>query len=106
MCVLVLLKSFNCVYLCLKFNIDNAINECIKQTAHLFKLNAKIICLFKTFKQNESQILVKVHCIAEKLDDNTNKVTNNEKTSENIITFNFLIKLMSSSFFTDSKPSS
>ena len=76
----------------------------MKQTVHLFKLNIKIIYFFKTFKQNKSQMLIKVCCIAEKLDDNINEVTDNEKTSKNIIIFNFLVKLMSSSFFTNSEP--
>ncbi len=51
-------------------------------------------------------MLIKVYCVAEKLDDNINEVINNEKISENIILFNFLIKSMSSNFFIDSKLSS
>jgi len=70
---------------------------------HLFKLNTKIICLFKTLKQNKSQMLVKVCCVAEKLDDDINKVINDKKNSENITNLNSLIKSVSSSFFTDSK---
>jgi len=50
LCISVLLKSLNYTYLCLKFNINDVINEHIKQTVHLFKLNTKIICLFKTLK--------------------------------------------------------
>ncbi len=48
-------------------------------------------------------MLVKVCCVAEKLDDDINKVINDKKNSENITNLNSLIKSVSSSFFTDSK---
>ena len=73
---------------------------------HLFKLNTEIIYLFKTLKQNESQSLIKVCCIAEKLDDDVNEVMKNKKFFKNIINFNFLIKLISSDFFINSELSS
>ncbi len=106
MCISVLLKSLNYAHLHLKFDIKDVINEYIKQTAHLFRLNIKKIYFFKTFKQNKSQMLIKVHCVAEKLDDNINEVMNDEENIKNILNLNFLIKLMSFNFFINSKLSS
>ncbi len=106
LCISVLLESLNCTYLYLKFNINDVINEYMKQTIHLFKLNTKIICLFKTLKQNKSWTLIKVCCVAKKLDDNINEVINDEKNSENIANLNSLIKLMNSNFFINSEFSS
>ncbi len=81
-------------------------NEHMKQAVYLFKLNAKIICLFKTLKQNKSQTLVKVCCVAEKLDDDINEITDDEKISENIANLDSLVKSMSSNFFADLEPPS
>jgi len=51
-------------------------------------------------------MLIKVHCVAEKLDDNINEVMNDEENIKNILNLNFLIKLMSFNFFINSKLSS
>jgi len=51
-------------------------------------------------------MLIKVCCVAEKLDDNINEVINDKENTENILNFNSFLKLMSSNFFTDSKLSS
>jgi len=78
-------------------------NECVKQAEHLFKLNVKILHLFKTLKQNESCAVVKVCCVAFKL-SNDNNETENEKNSSDSSNLDFLLKSMSSSFFIDSEP--
>jgi len=54
-------------------------NECVKQTEHLFKLNAKVLHLFKTLKQNESCTVIKVHCVASEL---SNDNDGDEKSSQ------------------------
>ena len=77
----------------------------MKQAVHLFKLNAKIIYFFQTLKQNESQILVKVCCVAEKFNDNINKIINDENLSK-VLNFNFLLNSLSSNFFMNFKLSS
>ena len=103
LCVLILLDSLNCAHLQLKSELKMTMNECVKQTEHLFKLNAKVLHLFKTLKQNESCTIVKVHCVAFKL-SNDNNETENEKNSFNSSNFDFLLKSMSFSFFIDSEP--
>jgi len=80
-----------------------AMNERVKQAEHLFKLNAKVLCLFKTLKQNESHAVVKVHCVAFKLSDNNNE-TENEENFSDPSNLDSLLKSMSSSFFIDFKP--
>jgi hypothetical protein len=69
-------------------------NERVKQVKHLFKLNAKVLCLFKTLKQNESHAIVKVHCVAFKL-SNDNNETEDEKNSSDSSNLDFLLKSMS-----------
>jgi len=76
------------------------INERVKQAKHLFKLNAKVLHLFKTLKQNESHTIIKVHCVAFKLNDDNNE-TENKKNSFNSFNLDFLLKSMSFSFFID-----
>ncbi len=78
-------------------------NERVKQVKHLFKLNAKVLCLFKTLKQNESHTIAKVHCVAFKL-SNDNNETEDEKNSSDSSNLDFLLKSMSFSFFIDLKP--
>ncbi len=80
-------------------------NECVKQAEHLFKLNAKILHLFKTLKQNESHTVTKVHCVASEL-SNDNNETENKKNFSDPSNLDSLLKSMSSSFFIDSEPSS
>jgi len=82
-----------------------AMNEHVKQAEHLFKLNAKVLRLFKTLKQNESCAIVKVHCVASEL-SNDNNGTEDKKNSSDSFNLDSLLKLMSSSFFIDLKPSS
>ncbi len=78
-------------------------NERVEQAEHLFKLNAKVLCLFKTLKQNESCTVVKVRCVASELSNDNNK-TENEKNSSDPPNLDSLLKSMSSSFFIDSEP--
>jgi len=78
-------------------------NECVEQAERLFKLNAKVLCLFKTLKQNKSHTVVKVCCVAFKL-SNDNNGTENEKNFYDPSTLDFLLKSMSFSFFIDSEP--
>jgi len=80
-------------------------NERVKQTERLFKLNAKVLCLFKTLKQNESHAVVKVHCVASEL-SNDNNETEDEKNSFNSLNLDSLLKSMSFSFFIDPEPPS
>jgi len=82
-----------------------AMNECVKQAEHLFKLNVKVLHLFKTLKQNESCTVVKVHCVAFKL-SNDNNETEDEKNSSDSSNLDFLLESMSFSFFIDSELSS
>jgi len=78
-------------------------SECVEQTEHLSKLNAKILHLFKTLKQNESHAVLKVHCVVFELDDNNNDITDNKISSE-AFDFNSLLNAMSFSFFKDFEP--
>jgi len=80
-----------------------AMNECVKQAECLFKLNAKVLCLFKTLKQNESCAVIKVCCVAFELGDDNNE-TEDEENSFNSFNLDFLLKSMSSSFFIDPEP--
>jgi len=80
-------------------------NERVKQAEHLFKLNAKVLCLFKTLKQNESCAVINVHCVASEL-SNDNNETEDEENSSDSFNLDSLLKSMSSSFFIDSEPSS
>jgi len=80
-----------------------AMNECVKQAEHLFKLNAKVLRLFKTLKQNESCTIVKVHCVAFEL-SNDNNETENKKNFFDSSNLDSLLKSMSSSFFIDLEP--
>jgi len=78
-------------------------NEHVKQAEHLFKLNVKVLHLFKTLKHNESHAVVKVCCVAFELSNNNNE-TENEKNSFNSSNLDSLLKSMSSSFFIDFEP--
>jgi len=80
-------------------------NECVEQAERLFKLNAKVLRLFKTLKQNESHAVAKVHCVAFKLSDDNNE-TEDEENSFNSSNLDSLLKSMSSSFFINSEPPS
>jgi len=103
LCVLILLDSLNHTHLQLKFELEVTMNEGVKQAEHLFKLNAKVLHLFKTLKQNKSCAIVKVHCVAFKLNNNNNE-TENEKNFFNSSNLDSLLKSMSSSFFIDLEP--
>jgi len=78
-------------------------NEHVKQAEHLFKLNVKVLHLFKTLKQNESYAIIKVCCVASELSNNNNR-TENEENFFNSFNLDFLLKSMSFSFFIDSEP--
>jgi len=80
-------------------------NECVKQAEHLFKLNAKVLRLFKTLKQNESCTVTKVCCVASEL-SNDNNETEDEKNPFSPSNLDFLLKSMSFSFFIDPELSS
>ena len=80
-------------------------NERVKQAERLFKLDVKVLRLFKTLKQNESCTVIKVHCVASEL-SNDNNETEDEKNSSDSFNLDFLLESMSSSFFIDSEPSS
>jgi len=103
LCVSVSLDFLNCAHLQLKSELKVTMNECVKQAERLFKLDAKVLCLFKTLKQNESHTVVKVHCVASEL-SNDNNETENEENSSDSSNLDFLLKSMSSSFFIDSEP--
>jgi len=103
LCVLISLDSLNCAHLQLKFELKMTMNECVKQAEHLFKLNAKVLCLFKTLKQNESCAVIKVRCVAFKL-SNDNNETEDEENSSDPFNLDFLLKSMSFSFFIDFEP--
>ncbi len=79
-------------------------NERVKQAERLFKLNVKVLHLFKTLKQNESHTVVKVFCVAFELSNDNNETENEENSSPSNL--DFLLKSMSFSFFIDSEPSS
>jgi len=102
LCVLILLDFLNHAHLQLKSELKMAMNEHVKQAEHLFKLNAKVLHLFKTLKQNEFCAVIKVHCVASELSDDNNE-TENEKNSSDSSNLNSLLKSMSSSFFIDSE---
>jgi len=78
-------------------------NERVEQAKHLFKLNAKVLRLFKTLKQNESHTIVKVHCVASELSNDNNRTENKENSSDSF-NLDSLLKSMSSSFFIDLEP--
>jgi len=80
-------------------------NERVEQAERLFKLNVKVLCLFKTLKQNESCAVIKVHCVAFKL-SNDNDETEDEKNPFSSSNLDSLLKSMSFSFFIDPEPSS
>ncbi len=103
LCVSISLDSLNHAHLQLKFKLKVAMNECVKQAEHLFKLDAKILHLFKTLKQNESCAVTKVRCVAFKLSDDNNE-TENEKNPFSSSNLDSLLKSMSFSFFIDPEP--
>ncbi len=103
LCVPVSLDSLNCAHLQLKFELKVAMNERVKQAEHLFKLNVKVLHLFKTLKQNESHTVVKVHCVAFKLSDDNNG-TEDEENPFSPPNLDSLLESMSFSFFIDSEP--
>jgi len=78
-------------------------NERVKQAECLFKLNAKVLHLFKTLKQNESHTVIKVHCVASELSNDNNR-TEDEENFFNSFNLDFLLKSMSFSFFIDLEP--
>jgi len=80
-----------------------AMNECVKQAERLFKLNAKVLRLFKTLKQNKSCTVVKVHCVASELSNDNNR-TEDEKNFFDPSNLDSLLKSMSFSFFIDLEP--
>ncbi len=100
LCVLISLDSLNHAHLQLKFELKMTMNECVKQAEHLFKLNVKVLCLFKTLKQNKSHTVIKVCCVASEL-SNDNNETENEENSFNSFNLDSLLKSMSFSFFID-----
>jgi len=103
LCVSVSLDFLNCAHLQLKFELKVTMNECVKQAEHLFKLNAKVLHLFKTLKQNKSHTVVKVCCVASELSNDNNR-TENEKNFFDSSNLDFLLKSMSFSFFIDFRP--
>jgi len=103
LCVSVLLDSLNHAHLQLKFELKVAMNERVKQAECLFKLNVKVLCLFKTLKQNESCTVVKVCCVASEL-SNDNNETEGEENPFSSFNLDSLLKSMSFSFFIDSEP--
>ncbi len=103
LCVPVSLDSLNRAHLQLKSELKVAMNERVKQAELLFKLNAKVLHLFKTLKQNESCAVVKVHCVASELNDD-NDETEDEKNFSDPSNLDSLLKSMSFSFFIDLKP--
>ncbi len=105
LCVSISLDSLNCAHLQLKSELKVAMNERVEQAERLFKLNVKVLRLFKTLKQNESHAVVKVHCVASELGDDNNE-TEDEESSSNPSNLDSLLKSMSSSFFIDSEPPS
>jgi len=103
LCVSVSLNSLNHAHLQLKFELKVAMNEHVKQAKHLFKLNAKVLHLFKTLKQNESCAIAKVCCVASELSNDNNGTEDKENFSDSL-NLDFLLKSMSFSFFIDLKP--
>ncbi len=80
-------------------------NERVEQAERLFKLDVKVLRLFKTLKQNESCTVAKVRCVASEL-SNDNNGTENEENSSDPPNLDSLLESMSSSFFIDSEPPS
>jgi len=103
LCVSVLLDSLNHAHLQLKSELKVAMNERVEQAERLFKLNAKVLCLFTTLKQNKSRAITKVHCVVFKL-SNDNNETEDEENSSDSLNLDSLLKSMSSSFFIDPEP--
>ncbi len=103
LCVLISLDFLNHAHLQLKSELEVAMNECVKQAECLFKLNVKVLCLFKTLKQNESCTVIKVHCVAFKLSNDNNRTEDEENFSDSF-NLDFLLKSMSFSFFIDLEP--
>jgi len=104
-CVPVSLESLNRAHLRLKSDIDDAMNERVEQAARLSKLDAKIIRLFKTLKQNESRTLAKVHCVAEELGDDMDGITDDKDPPE-VPNLDSLLDSLSPSLFMDPGPPS
>jgi len=103
LCVSVSLDSLNRAHLQLKSELKMTMNEHVKQAEHLFKLNAKVLHLFKTLKQNESHAIAKVCCVASEL-SNDNNETEDEENSFDSFNLDFLLKTMSFNFFIDLEP--
>ena len=80
-------------------------NERVEQAERLFKLDVKVLRLFKTLKQNESCAVAKVRCVAFEL-SNDNNETEDEENSSDPSNLDSLLKSMSSSFFIDLEPPS
>jgi len=104
-CVPVSLESLNRAHLRLKSDIDDAMNERVEQAARLSKLDAKIIRLFKTLKQNESRTLAKVRCVAEELGDDVDGITDDKDPPE-VPNLDSLLDSLSPSLFMDPGPPS
>ncbi len=102
LCVSISLDFMNHAHLWLKSELKMTMNEHVKQAEYLFKLNAKVLHLFKTLKQNKSHAVIKVRCVASEL-SNDNNETENEKNSFNSFNLDFLLKSMSFNFFIDLK---
>jgi len=105
LCVSVSLDSLNHAHLQLKSELKMAMNERVEQAERLFKLDVKVLCLFKTLKQNESHAVAKVRCVAFELSDDNNG-TGDEENSSDPSNLDSLLKSMSSSFFIDPEPPS
>jgi len=103
LCVSVSLDFLNHAHLWLKSELKVAMNERVEQAECLFKLDAKVLRLFKTLKQNESCAVTKVRCVASEL-SNDNNETEDEENSSDSSNLDSLLKSMSSSFFIDPEP--
>jgi hypothetical protein len=88
-CVLILLDSLNHAHLQLKSELEVAMNERVKQAERLFKLNVKVLRLFKTLKQNESHAVIKVHCVASELSNDNNETEDEENPSVLLILISY-----------------
>jgi len=104
-CVPVSLDSLNRAHLRLKSELEVAMNERVEQAERLSKLDAKVLRLFKTLKQNESRAVAKVRCVASELGDDNNG-TEDEENSSDPPNLDSLLESMSSSFFIDPGPPS
>jgi len=76
-----------------------------KQAACLFILNAKILYFFKTFKLNKLYTFIKVHCVAQKLNDDIKKIINNKNLFK-ILNLNIFFNSLNFNFFINFKFSS